>query len=56
MNKVDCFAYINLNNGVSKCDCLKEINCKGCKFYKSKDDVKNNVLMKLYKEKRLNLN
>lgn len=32
--KIDCFAYKVSPNGAKKCNALKELNCKKCKFYK----------------------
>lgn len=38
----DCFAY--RNDGKERyCNCLTNINCKNCSFYKNRNEVKNNI-------------
>lgn len=43
--KKDCFAYKEFS-GVPYCNALKDMNCKNCKFYKDKKEVKNNIFYK----------
>ncbi len=39
--KKDCFAYIKKGNK-EECHALTELDCKNCRFYKSKYEVENN--------------
>lgn len=33
--KVNCFAFIRLDDGSVGCDALKKIQCENCRFYKT---------------------
>ena len=45
----NCFSFRDIN-GIHVCSALngKEAECKDCKFYKDKDDPRNNALMELF--------
>lgn len=45
----DCFAIVepeDFKNGKVACRALGKLDCEGCRFYKPKDKVKNNVFYK----------
>lgn len=42
MEKKDCFAYKTFS-GKPYCNCLKEMSCSNCPFYKNKKEVKDNI-------------
>lgn len=47
--KSTCFSY----RAPGKCDCLKELSCDNCRFYKSKNDTANNARMESWHRPRL---
>ena len=41
----DCFAY-KIENNNQMCNCLNNLECKNCPFYKHKSEVKDNIFYK----------
>lgn len=38
--KEDCFGFVRYSK---TCNVLSKIDCRNCRFYKTKDQIKNNV-------------
>lgn len=46
--KIQCFAFIRLEDGRASCDALKKIQCENCNFYKTtKKSIKQVPLKKI---------
>lgn len=43
MVRVNCFACKEVEVGAYKCTALQKIDCKGCKFYKTKEEYNRSV-------------
>ena len=36
--RTDCFAFYCTSSGAYKCQSLRKLDCKNCRFYKTKQD------------------
>lgn len=53
MYKYDCFAIRDKNTKYPFCSALRDIHCEGCKFYKTDEQLGNELLkVKKYYESR----
>ncbi len=44
MYQKDCFAFKKMLTGSIRCSALNLIDCRNCKFYKTKENYEKNVL------------